>query len=301
MRAAAHGGRSVGALLDSLTATASGDAIGPMRALSSLLVILAASTAASSAGAQTSRRNESAQRAQAADPVQQAAELHLRTASTAWAERRFDVAAREFEVTWELTHAPELLFNAGSAWEQVPDVERALSALRRFVEAAPGSPTAADARARIGVLERSRARPVTPPPPTPEVTPPTQRPAPQPPQPPVAVTPSPRSHPWRIVAIASGATAGVLGGLAIGLYLSTASDFRQLQSTCAPRCAAADAEGIDRRATITNALLGAAGVTLALSAAALVVDLTTGGRAPAVTASAIPLTDGALGAITGRF
>lgn len=271
-----------------------------MRALPSFLLMLAASAAASSAGAQTPRRGESAQRAQAVDPVQQAAELHLRTASTAWAERRFDVAAREFEVTWELTHAPELLFNAGSAWEQVPDVERALSALRRFVEAAPDSPTAADARARIGVLERTRARPA--PPPTPEATPPTTPPAVRTPSRPVAVRPSaPRSHPWRIVAIASGATAGVSGGVALGLYLSTASDFRQLQSTCAPRCAASDAASIDRRATITNALLGVAGVTLALSAAALVVDLTTGGRAPAVTASAIPLGDGALGAVTGRF
>lgn len=214
--------------------------------------------------------------------------LHLRTATEAYEAHRYEVAAREFEVAWELSHNPALLFNAGNAWERVPDVDHALVVWRRYVVEVPDGPSTPDARARIDVLERTRVsqQPPTAPPPRPTAL--------------AAPSVVSRSHGWRYVAITTGVLGLVSGLAATGLYLATASDFRQLRDTCAPRCAQTDADGIDRRATATNVLIGVSGVLLAAAATSLVIDLV-GGRAARVSAVALPLPGGAAVGVGGRL
>lgn len=228
----------------------------------------------------------------------------MRNGAAAFDAHRYEVAAREFEVAYELSQTPALLFNAASAWEAVPDVERALSALHRFVDSNPDGPMLVDARARIEVLERGRPRVAPTPVPTPSPThapQPVATPVTPPVQPPAHPADPPRSHTWRVVGIASGATAAVLAGVGLGVYLSASRDFDTLQDTCAPHCAQSDADSIDRRATATNVFLGLSVGALALSVTSFVLDLTGGARQAPVRVSAMPIEGGALGALAGRF
>jgi hypothetical protein len=263
-----------------------------------LALVAAAALAAVSAPAvaQTSRPPQIRREA----PEDPAGAVHLDAATTAFGERRYDVAAREFEIAWELTHNPLLLFNAGSAWDRVPDTERALSAYRRFLEHAPVGPNSADVRARVAVLERMRPPPIAAAPSPAPVARPAAPLVASPPPP--AVSPSPGGAPWRIVAIASAGAAALFGGVAAAVYASASSDYDRLQGSCAPRCAPADAADIDTRATVTNALLGAAGTALALSVVSLALDLTSSrGRGPDVRVSAALSPDGARAGVGVTF
>lgn len=175
----------------------------------------------------------------------------------AYRARRFHDAAIEFRAAYDLTRAPELLFNLGSAWLADGRPAEAREAFVAFLRALPDAPNRAAVEARLRELEPPPAAV----PPAPAGTPP--------PAPPVVVAPrAPRLQgpsPWRWVGLAAGGVGLALGGVGAGLYVHAGAVYDR----CVPGCARADqARGAD---TAGVALLWAGGVLAAAGATMVLV------------------------------
>jgi hypothetical protein len=69
------------------------------------------------------------------------AKAHFNTGQIDYDKGRFADAAHEFEEAYRLSGRSLLLYNVGKSYDGASDFARALSAYRRFVEAAPVSPS----------------------------------------------------------------------------------------------------------------------------------------------------------------
>ena len=261
---------------------------------------------------------------------QQAATLHFRNGQQAFVARRFDVAAREFEVAYELTHDPLLLFNLGAAREQIPDVAGALDAYQRFLQAMPNAPNRVDVDARVSVLRRSQTHAADSANSTATSSPAPATAAASSPPPTVAAqsasgSPSPggttaatvhdgagtsvatdsRSHTLRwvgLVGVVLGVAAGVTAAV---LWVTATSDNSRysVPGACSTDCISI-ADGIETRATATSVLMPTALGLGVLGIAAIAIDLAMGSGSsehPHVTAGAGWIPGGGAAILQGTF
>ncbi len=196
----------------------------PPARLASVLAILATvatSTQVSGAVASSASRDPSVAEApeleapeleapdlDAPSPERRAREAYARGAA-AYAEARFEDALAAFQEASALVASADLLFNIGLCHEQLEDDVAAIRTFEAYLSAKPDAPDAAAVRARIGRLERARARAAA----NANAAPPTTEPTDVPPPPATEPTQPRRWRPLMGLGVASLiAGAGLVAG-----------------------------------------------------------------------------------------
>lgn len=225
-------------------------------------LVLAASATLAHAGPQADPAGAGS--AAAASDVELAAyREQVELGTTAFREGRFADARVAFERAFAIHPDPVLLFNIASTWRRAGDGPRALTAYRRFLDAAPADdPRRSLAEKTIATLEDEPAPPPPPPPSTPAVTAPL---------PPIAAPERDRGSVLRPTG-ATLAVAGTLGLVAGGIeaYRAHATE-TELEGLRGQRWDQREADLYRRgeRAGRRALLLGVGGAALAVTGVTL--------------------------------
>jgi hypothetical protein len=75
--------------------------------------------------------------------------------SEAYSKGEFQVAAAEFATAYELTHAPELLYNLGRCYEHLGDAERAAAEYQMYLRMSPDAEDRVEIEAKIAALQET--------------------------------------------------------------------------------------------------------------------------------------------------
>lgn len=134
-----------------------------MRVVSTIASILAALfiTLPGSATAQEPDSEGSAE-TPSGDGRDEEARMLFEAGQTAFDEGRFSNALDYFEQAYLLSGRAELLYNVGVSAERLRNDERALSALRQYLEEAPDVENRRNIEARIAILEEGQAESPSP-------------------------------------------------------------------------------------------------------------------------------------------
>ncbi len=116
-------------------------------------------------------RSASAQRRPANDSAR-----HFAAGREALVAHDYDLAAREFEAAYAISHDPSLLFNLGVVFEDAGRYPDALRAYRRYLDAVPDAPNRIDVERRIRTLGATASTVAEPASPPPSAAPPAERP-----------------------------------------------------------------------------------------------------------------------------
>jgi len=112
-----------------------------------------------------------------------AAGQHFASGQDAFAQSKFELAAKEFQAAYDITHDPSMLVNIGESWQRAGDGKKALEGYRAYLAAQPQAPDRNEIEGRIKTIESALAGPA--PGTTPGAGPPTSPPD----QAPTGVTP----------------------------------------------------------------------------------------------------------------
>jgi tetratricopeptide (TPR) repeat protein len=88
------------------------------------------------------------------DPDTEAARRLFERGLQHYNAREYDQAIVEFEKARAIKPTPALDFNIGRAYDRMAKYDEAVAAYRRYVEAKPEQPDAADVRSRMELLEK---------------------------------------------------------------------------------------------------------------------------------------------------
>jgi len=83
----------------------------------------------------------------------EAARGHFQGAQALFRIGRYSEAGGEFERAYELSHRPEMLFNAFVAYRDGADLERAVAALTHYLDVEPQAEGAGQLRARLEIMQ----------------------------------------------------------------------------------------------------------------------------------------------------
>jgi len=214
----------------------------------------------------------------------------------AFNESRWQDCATEFERSFSLIFAPELLFNIGLCYQRAagalpdsvagPVLDRALAAYRRYVREIPDASDEGVVRGYIADLEVRVARihremiVVNPPEPERVATVVPAEPDPEP----TVVTVARNEFP---ITLATGALTLVSTALAIGLGVHAQSLYASLGSTCGQTpegCAVGSISEVGTFATGANIMWAVSGLALAGTSVGFVVEFTATDTRPALMA-----------------
>lgn len=184
------------------------------------------------------------------------AERHFHDGTEWYREGKFDLAITEYRASYEISKLPELLHNISLCYENLGNIEAAISYEQRYIEAVPKSDFEVidQANGRIARLRGSAAQPIAK-----AATPPPERPITSKPEAkPVRQTSNPvRYAPY--LAIAGGSLALIAGFACGGLALERASQIRSMQPIARADLDALTAQGQSyNRAAITLDVIGGA-------------------------------------------
>jgi hypothetical protein len=97
-------------------------------------------------------------RAAEEDPKTERARVHLKAAIAYYDEARYEEAAKEMQVAYELKPVADLQYNLAQCWERLNRLEDAAQAYERYLAGRPDAPDAKSVRSRIENLrERAKA------------------------------------------------------------------------------------------------------------------------------------------------
>jgi len=246
-----------------------------------------------------------ASRATAQAP-QDAARTHFDAGTLAFTDGRWLDCAHDFERSFQIVFAPELLYNIGLCYQRagaaLPDadarplLERALAAYERYLRELPSAPDAASVRTTIGDVQSRLAR-VDEPAPAPVVmedvrgdqmaapdevevsTPVPQRDEP----PPIAPEREPTRHRSFVVTIVGAVLTAISFATAIALGIHAGDLYATDRATCAMTAAGCSDEQISDVSTFASAATAmyvASGVLLAGTALGFALEWTSGSDAP---------------------
>ncbi len=69
----------------------------------------------------------------------EAAAKHFGAAQDAFAKQHFHAAAAEFQLAYDITKDPVLLFNIGEAWQKAGEGRKAVASYKAYLKAQPGA------------------------------------------------------------------------------------------------------------------------------------------------------------------
>lgn len=90
-------------------------------------------------------------------PDDEAARAHFRIGQAQYEAGQYTAAASEFETAYALSHRAELFYNVYVSYREIGDLDRASSALRRYLESVPDAANAAQLRARLAAMDEQLA------------------------------------------------------------------------------------------------------------------------------------------------
>lgn len=99
--------------------------------------------------------------AQPVDPVVEMRE-HFDKGQTAYAERKYELAAREFHAAYEAKNSAPLLFDEAVCYEKMKDYQKAVSLFKEYLNKQPQAKDRQDTESRIKSLEAAIARSANP-------------------------------------------------------------------------------------------------------------------------------------------
>jgi tetratricopeptide (TPR) repeat protein len=82
------------------------------------------------------------------------ARKHFEAATKAFAKKKYDVAAREYQTAYELTHDPTLLYNLGQSHRLAHHVSSALKFYLLYLDVAPVAPDFKEVEGYVAELEQ---------------------------------------------------------------------------------------------------------------------------------------------------
>ena len=179
------------------------------------------------------------------------ARRHFESGASYLEQSDYESALREFKKSYELSERPEILLNLALVHERTGDWEHAISAINKFIAAAPESERIGTLKLRRDNLqkrldEQRAAEAMTAPAPaeTEEKT------SPEPPPPPAAAADEP-DRPWAYVSVSLGGVAA-RGSLITGLV--AASEYSSAEGACSPTCTDDEVSTGTRMATTSTVL-----------------------------------------------
>jgi tetratricopeptide (TPR) repeat protein len=200
---------------------------------------------------------------------------HFRAGASYFDQRRFELAAREFEEAYRLSERPALLLNLATTYERMGRHERAATYLARYLEADPDTPERRTLEARLEAL-RERVAEESAPEEEADAAPPAAAPT-RPPEADEGGGPSG----LLIGSLASLGAAVAFGGVALGTGLVSNDRLAQLEAACGPEQACPPEldpvidEG-ETMATVSTVFLFAGVAAAVAGATLLALDLTSG-------------------------
>jgi tetratricopeptide (TPR) repeat protein len=84
---------------------------------------------------------------------------HFNAGASYFDQRRYDLAAREFEEAFRLSDRPALLLNLSTTYERLDQLDRAAEYLEQYLQREPTSPQRRTLEIRLEELRRHRPRP----------------------------------------------------------------------------------------------------------------------------------------------
>jgi|GEM_PF-5883985 len=201
-----------------------------------------------------------------ADAASDEARTHFRAGQILYEAGRYQDAIVEFQAAYTAKHLAAFDFNIARCEERLQHYELAIAAYERFLASSP--PDEAEIRSKLDELKLKRTQ--NPPLATPVVRT-------------VASTPLHDKRKW-IAPTAVGIGAFIVGGIGAGLLGSAASDFKGLQTTCAPSCSPAGNASLISREQSGEALLAVAGALVVVDIILWIVEARRGRRDRQLTA-----------------
>ena len=86
----------------------------------------------------------------------EAAAKHFSAAQDAFGKRHYHAAAAEFQLAFEITKDPVLLYNIGEAWQKAGDGRKSVAAYKSYLKVQPTAQDRADVQRRIKSIEAKR-------------------------------------------------------------------------------------------------------------------------------------------------
>lgn len=204
---------------------------------------------------------------------------HFNAGASYFDQRRYDLAAREFEEAFRLSDRPALLLNLSTTYERLDQLDRAAESLEQYLQREPTSPQRRTLEIRLEELRRQLREQAAAPPA--ETTPATPAPS------------APSSGPSGLLigSLVSLGAAAIFGGVAIGTGLVSNDRLAQLQAECGPeRMCPPGLDGvIDEGETmaLVSTVFTFAGIAAAIAGATLLtLELTSGSSEQQPTARA---------------
>lgn len=193
------------------------------------------------------------------------ARRHFDSGAAYLEESDYDNALKAFEKAYELSKRPEILLNIATVLERKGDLRGAVSALERYLEAAPSGEHAETVKLRIQNLQKridEQAASEPAPAPAPEPAP-AQAPAPAPavaPAPSPSPPPAPEPRPNRLPAVIAFGIGGLAAGGAVVTGVLASSEYDDAEKSCSPRCSDAQVRDGKTLALTSTILTGVAAV-----------------------------------------
>jgi hypothetical protein len=85
-----------------------------------------------------------------------AAAAHFGAAQQAFGKQHFHTAAAEFQMAYDITKDPVLLYNIGEAWQKAGDGKKAVASYKAYLKAQPNAQDRADVQKRIKTIEAAK-------------------------------------------------------------------------------------------------------------------------------------------------
>ncbi len=82
---------------------------------------------------------------------------HFSSAQDAFAQGKYELAAKEFQAAFDITKDPSMLVNIGESWQRAGDGKKALAGYRAYLAAQPQAPDRGEIEGRIQALETALA------------------------------------------------------------------------------------------------------------------------------------------------
>lgn len=168
----------------------------------SIVLTLALSLGGSTARAQDAGDSaQTGESAEAPDSAESAARAEFEAGRDAFDQGEYERALDYWRRSYDISHAPELLYNMGTALDRLRRNGEAIDIFSRYLEERADAPNRAEVEARLEVLREAQAEPEPEPPPT----------------------TGPRSIVGPLVLIVTGGAAAIAGGVLIGIALADKS------------------------------------------------------------------------------
>jgi hypothetical protein len=86
----------------------------------------------------------------------EAAAKHFGAAQAAFGQQHFHTSAAEFQLAYDITKDPVLLYNIGEAWQKAGDGHKAVASYKAYLKAQPTAQDRADVQKRIHSIEAKK-------------------------------------------------------------------------------------------------------------------------------------------------